>query len=275
MNPKGDVLPGRGLSLGLTMTILGIVVFVPLASIVLSLHGLTPEHFRTIILAPRTLASLRLTFCASLVAACVDLFLGTFLAWTLARRRFAGRAFLEALVDIPFALPTAVSGLALADLYGTHGLIGHWVATFGIRIAYTPLGICTALTFVGLPFVVRTVQPVLAEMPPELDEASALLGAGPLRRLTHITLPLLAPAMLTGFALAAARGLGEYGSVIFIAGNIPGHTEIAPLLIITRLEEYNYQAASAIAVVLLLTSFTMLLLINLAQRSITHARTAL
>jgi sulfate transport system permease protein len=261
MHLKGDVLPGRGLSLGLTMTILGIVVFVPLASIVLSLHGLTPERFRSIILAPRTLASLRLTVGASLVAACVDLFLGTFLAWTL--------------VDIPFALPTAVSGLALAGLYGTHGLIGHWIATFGIRVAYTPLGICTALTFVGLPFVVRTVQPVLAEMPPELDEASALLGAGPLRRLTHITLPLLAPAMLTGFALAAARGLGEYGSVIFIAGNIPGHTEIAPLLIITRLEEYNYQAASAIAVVLLLTSFAMLLLINLAQRSITYARTAL
>jgi sulfate transport system permease protein len=201
--------------------------------------------------------------------------LGSFLAWVLVRRNFVGRAFLEALVDIPFALPTAISGVTLATLYSVHGWAGRFLERFGVHVAYTPLGIGLALTFVGLPFVVRAVQPVLAEMPPELDEASALLGAGKAARFMRITLPLLVPSMLTGFALALARGLGEYGSVIFIAGNMPGRTEIAPLIIITRLEEYDYQAAAAIAVVLLVISFTVLYVINALQRSITRARTAL
>lgn len=257
------------------MAFLGVVVFIPLASIVLTLHGITPKHFANIIFTPRTLASLRLTFCASLAAACLDVLLGSFLAWVLARRRFAGRAILEALVDIPFALPTAVSGVTLAALYGAHGWIGRFLESHGIHVAYTPLGICLALTFVGLPFVVRAIEPVLADIPPELDEASALLGAGPARRFLGITLPLLLPSILTGFALALARGLGEYGSVIFIAGNMPGRTEIAPLVIITRLEEYDYQAASAVAVVLLLASFIVLLGINAFQRTITRVRTAL
>jgi sulfate transport system permease protein len=261
--------------LGITMAILGAAILVPLASVVLTLHGMTPSRFWAVICAPRTLASFRLTFGASLAAACLDVVLGSFLAWVLVRRKFVGRAFLEALVDIPFALPTAISGVTLATLYSIHGWAGRFLEGFGVHVAYTPLGIGLALTFVGLPFVVRAVQPVLAEMPPELDEASALLGAGKAARFIRITLPLLVPSMLTGFALALARGLGEYGSVIFIAGNMPGRTEIAPLIIITRLEEYDYQAAAAIAVVLLVISFTVLYVINAVQRSITRARTAL
>jgi sulfate transport system permease protein len=275
MKKTDDVIPGRGLSLGITMAILGAAILVPLASVALTLHGMTPSRFWGIICAPRTLSSFRLTFGASLAAACLDVLFGTFLAWVLVRRRFAGRAFLEAMVDIPFALPTAISGVTLATLYSIHGWAGRFLEHFGVHVAYTPLGIGLALTFVGLPFVVRAVHPVLAEMPPELDEASELLGAGPRLRFMRITLPLLIPSMLTGFALALARGLGEYGSVIFIAGNMPGRTEIAPLIILTRLEEYDYQAAAAIAVVLLVISFTVLFVINGVQRSITRARTAL
>lgn len=263
------------MSLGITLAIMGVAIFIPLMSVVLSLQGVTPTRLVSIILAPRTLAAFRLTFGASFIAALLDLVMGVFLAWVLVRRKFAGRALLEALIDIPFALPTAITGVTLATLYGTHGWAGQLLERFGVHVAYTQIGVCLALTFVGLPFVVRAVQPVLADLPKEIDEASALLGAGPVTHFRRITLPLLTPAILTGFALALARGLGEYGSVIFIAGNMPGRTEIASLIILTRLEEYDYQAAAAIAVVLLVTSFAMLLLINTLQRSMTKTRTAL
>jgi len=270
-----DIVPGRALSLGITLSVLGGAILIPLLCVVLTLRGMTPQQFFGVIFAPRTLASFRLTFGASFVAALLDLVMGSFLAWVLVRRRFSGKAVLEALVDIPFALPTAITGVTLATLYGSNGWAGRLLEHCGIQVAYTPLGIGLALTFVGLPFVVRTVQPVLADLPPELDEASALLGAGPVMRFVRVSLPLLVPAMMTGFALAFARGLGEYGSVIFIAGNMPGRTEIAPLVILTHLEEFDYQAAAAIAVVLLVVSFVMLFVINSLQRSITHARTAL
>ncbi|HEY0797497.1 MAG TPA: sulfate ABC transporter permease subunit CysT [Candidatus Baltobacteraceae bacterium] len=275
MKPVRDIVPGRALSLGITMTILALAILIPLASVVLTLQGMTPQSFLGVILAPRTLAAFRLTFGASLVAAILDLFMGSFLAWVLVRRRFPGHALMEALIDVPFALPTAISGVTLATLYGANGWAGSVLERAGIHVAYTPLGIALALTFIGLPFVVRTVQPVLAEMPPELDEASALLGAGPFMRFTRVSLPLLVPAMLTGFSLAFARALGEYGSVIFIAGNMPGRTEIVPLVILTHLEEFDYQSAAAIAVMMLVVSFAMLFVINTLQRSITRARTAL
>ncbi|HTV73393.1 MAG TPA: sulfate ABC transporter permease subunit CysT [Candidatus Acidoferrales bacterium] len=275
MKTPRDIVPGRALSLGITLSVLGGAILIPLLCVVLTLRGMTPQQFFGVIFAPRTLASFRLTFGASFVAALLDLVMGSFLAWVLVRRRFSGKAVLEALVDIPFALPTAITGVTLATLYGSNGWAGRLLEHCGIQVAYTPLGIGLALTFVGLPFVVRTVQPVLADLPPELDEASALLGAGPVMRFVRVSLPLLVPAMMTGFALAFARGLGEYGSVIFIAGNMPGRTEIAPLVILTHLEEFDYQAAAAIAVVLLVVSFVMLFVINSLQRSITHARTAL
>jgi sulfate transport system permease protein len=272
---KSDIVPGRALSLGITLAVLCAAILIPLACIVLTLQGMTPQQFLAVILAPRTLASFRLTFGASFVAALLDLVMGSFLAWVLVRRRFVGHTLLEALVDIPFALPTAITGITLATLYGANGWAGRILERAGIHVAYTPLGIGLALTFIGLPFVVRTVQPVLADLPPELDEASALMGAGPFVRFFRVSLPLLVPAMMTGFALAFARGLGEYGSVIFIAGNMPGRTEIAPLVILTHLEEFDYQAAAAIAVMLLIVSFAMLFVINTLQRSITRARTAL
>jgi sulfate transport system permease protein len=275
VNVPRDIVPGRALSLGITLSILCGAILIPLACVVLTLQGMTPQQFLDVVLAPRTLASFRLTFGASFVAALLDLVMGSFLAWVLVRRRFPGHMALEALVDIPFALPTAITGVTLATLYGANGWAGRVLEHVGVHVAYTPLGIGLALTFIGLPFVVRTVQPVLADLPPELDEASALLGAGPVMRFMRVSLPLLAPAMMTGFALAFARGLGEYGSVIFIAGNMPGRTEIAPLVILTHLEEFDYQAAAAIAVMLLIASFVMLFVINSLQRSITRARTAL
>ena len=275
MKSTSDIVPGRALSLGITLAVLCAAILIPLACIVLTLQGMTPQQFLGVILAPRTLASFRLTFGASFVAALLDLVMGSFLAWVLVRRRFVGHTLLEALVDIPFALPTAITGVTLATLYGANGWAGRVLENAGIHVAYTPLGIGLALTFIGLPFVVRTVQPVLADLPPELDEASALMGAGPFMRFFRVSLPLLVPAMMTGFALAFARALGEYGSVIFIAGNMPGRTEIAPLVILTHLEEFDYQAAAAIAVMLLIVSFAMLFVINTLQRSIIRARTAL
>ncbi len=269
---RHEAIPGRGLALGTTLTLLTLVVLVPLAAIVATLQGLTPERFLAVAGSPRTLAAYRLTFGAALCGSAIDLVAGTFVAWVLVRYRFPGRNVLDAVVDVPFALPTAVTGIALATLYGAHGWAGEALAQFGWRVAYTQLGVGLALTFVGFPFVVRTVQPVIASLPIEYAEAAASLGAGKGEAFRRVTLPLIFPAMLTGFALALARGLGEYGSVIFISGNMPGRTEIAPLLIVSHLESFDYQGAAAIATVLLLSSFLLLLAINALQRRIAVVR---
>ena len=211
------------------------------------------------------LASYRLSFGASFLAALINLFFGLLVAWVLVRYQFWGKRFVDALVDLPFALPTAVAGIALTAIYAPNGWIGHWLAPLGIKVAYTQLGVFVALTFIGLPFIVRTVQPVLEDFDPEIEEAAASLGANRWQTFWRVTLPMLRPALLTGFALAFARALGEYGSVIFIAGNMPMKTEITPLLIITKLEEFDYPGATAIAVVMLVASFVLLLAINLLQ----------
>jgi sulfate transport system permease protein len=272
---RRDLIPGRSLALGITIALVGAVVVLPLATLVLALHGVSPATFAGAIFTPRALAAIRLTFGAALAASVIDLVVGLFIAWVLVSYRFPGRAALDALVDIPFALPPAVTGITLATLYGAHGAFGGWLEAHGLHIAYTRIGIGVALTFVAFPFVVRTLQEPLAQMPVALTEAAASLGAGGLAIFRRVTLPLLAPALLTAFALALARALGEYGSVIFIAGNMPGRTEIAPLLIVTRLEEYDYTGAAAIAVVLLAISFAILLAINGFARRMTLARTAL
>jgi sulfate transport system permease protein len=270
-----DTIPGRPLALGTTLALVAAVVVVPLGALVLALHGVSAAAFASAVLAPRALAAFRLTFGSALAASALDLLVGLFIAWILVRYRFPGRAGLDALVDIPFALPPAVTGITLAVLYSSHGAFGSRLEALGIHAAYTQLGIGIALTFVAFPFVVRTVQEPLAQLPAALGEAAASLGASEWTAFVRVTLPLLAPALLTAFTLALARTLGEYGSVIFIAGNIPGHTEIAPLLIVTRLEEYDYVGAAAIAVVLLAISFAMLLAINGFQRRMTLARTAI
>jgi sulfate transport system permease protein len=261
--------------LATTLTLVAAVVVVPLGALLLALHGVTATTFANAVLAPRALAAFRLTFGAAIAASIVDLAAGLFVAWVIVRYRFPGRAALDALVDIPFALPPSVTGIALALLYSGHGAFGGWLEAHGFHVAYTPLGICIALCFVAFPFVVRTVQEPLTQLPAALSEAAASLGAGEWTIFVRVTLPLIAPALLTAFTLALARTLGEYGSVIFIAGNIPGHTEIAPLLIVTRLEEYDYVGAAAIAVVLLAVSFAMLLAINGFGRRMTLARTTL
>jgi sulfate transport system permease protein len=267
-----DIVPGRALALGTTLALVSLVVIIPLAGVVLSLNGITPERLLQAVASPRALAAFRLTLLASLAAALIDLVVGTFVAWILVRYHFFGRPFLDALVDVPLAIPTAVSGITLATLYGGRGLIGSWLEPHGIHIAYTTLGIGLALVFVGFPFVVRTVQPVLSEIPQDLEEAATSFGASSFVTIVRVIFPLVLPAMLTGFALSLARALGEYGSVVFIAGNLPGKTEIAPLLIITRLEEYDYQGASAVATVLLIVSFAMLLGINALQHRFSLAR---
>jgi len=268
------MIPGRGVALGITMAVISIVVLVPLAAIVLSLAGITPQGFLAIAFSPRALAAYRLSLGAALVASAIDVVAGGFIAAVLVRYPSAGMRFLDALVDVPFALPTAVTGITLATLYGPHGWVGSWLAQHGIAVAYTPAGIVLALAFVGLPFVVRTVQPIIATLPREFGEAAASLGAAPLTVLRRVTLPLLAPALLTGFALAFARTIGEYGSVIFIAGNMPGKTEIAPLIIVTRLEEYDFSGAAAVAIVSLVVSLALLVAINELQRRLIDARTA-
>jgi sulfate transport system permease protein len=272
---RRETIPGRPLLLGTTLTLVAAVVVLPLAALVCSLHGVSAATFANAVLAPRALAAFRLTFGAALAASGVDLLAGLFVAWILVRYRFPGRAALDALVDIPFALPPSVTGITLATLYSVHGAFGSWLEAHGIHVAYTQLGIGVALTFVAFPFVVRTVQEPLSQLPAAFSEAAASLGASEWIIFVRVTLPLLAPALLTALTLALARTLGEYGSVIFIAGNIPNHTEIAPLLIVTRLEEYDYVGAAAIAVVLLGVSFAMLLAINGFQRRMTLARTAL
>ena len=256
------VLPGFGLALGITLSYLALIVLIPLSATFLKAASLSWDGFVNAVTAPRVLASYRLTFGAALIAALINAVFGLIVAWVLVRYRFAGRRFVDALVDLPFALPTAVAGIALTALYSTNGWIGQWLAGFGIKVAFTPLGVIVALTFIGLPFVVRTVQPVLEEFDRGVEEAAAVLGASRWQTFTRVILPALLPALVTGFTMAFARAVGEYGSVIFIAGNIPLVSEITPLIIITKLEQYDYAGATAVACVMLVISFVLLLAIN-------------
>ena len=262
---KRVVLPGFGLSLGITIVYLSLIVLIPLSAAFIKTASLTWPAFWNIVTAPRVLASYRLTFGASFAAALVNVVFGFVVAWVLVRYRFTGRKIVDALVDLPFALPTAVAGIALTGLFATNGWFGSLLAPLGIKVAFTPLGVFVALTFIGLPFVVRTVQPVLESLPRELEEAATTLGASRFDTFRRVVLPVALPALMTGFALAFARAIGEYGSVIFIAGNMPMVSEITPLLIITKLEQYDYTGATAIAVVMLVVSFVLLLAINLLQ----------
>jgi sulfate transport system permease protein len=259
------VLPGFALSLGLTIVYLSLIVLIPLSAAFIKTASLTWPAFVDIVTAPRVLASYRLTFGASLGAALVNVVFGFVVAWVLVRYRFPGRKLVDALVDLPFALPTAVAGIALTGLFAANGWFGSLLAPLGVKVAFTPLGVFVALTFIGLPFVVRTVQPVLESLPRELTEAATTLGASRFDAFRRVVLPVVLPALMTGFALAFARAVGEYGSVIFIAGNMPMVSEITPLLIITKLEQYDYTGATAIAVVMLVASFLLLLAINALQ----------
>jgi sulfate transport system permease protein len=262
---RHSVLPGFGLSLGFTLFYLGLIVLVPLSAAFIKTAALSWDAFWGAVSSPRVVASYRLTFGAAFLAALINAVFGLLVAWVLVRYRFPGRRLADALVDLPFALPTAVAGIALTALYAPGGWIGSLLEPWGIKVAFTPLGVLVALTFIGLPFVVRTIQPVLEDLEPEFEEAAATLGANRLQIFTRVILPTLVPALLTGFALALARAIGEYGSVIFIAGNIPMVSEITPLLIITKLEQYDYRGATALAVVMLLISFALLLAVNLLQ----------
>jgi sulfate transport system permease protein len=256
------VLPGFGLTLGTTLLYLSLIVLIPLSALLFKTLSLSAEQFWAAVASPRVLASYRLTFGASLIAASVNAFFGLVIAWVLVRYAFPGKRVVDALVDLPFALPTAVAGISLAAIYAPNGVIGRWFAPLGIQLAFTPLGVVLALVFIGLPFVVRTVQPVLEDAERELEEAAACLGANRWQTFRHVVLPAILPALLTGFTLAFARAIGEYGSVIFIAGNMPMVSEITPLLIITKLEQYDYAGATAIALTMLVISFALLLLIN-------------
>jgi sulfate/thiosulfate transport system permease protein len=260
-----SVLPGFGLTMGFTLLYLSLIVLIPLSGLFLKSATISwPEFWKTVT-DPRVVASYRLTFGASLVGALINAVFGLIVAWVLVRYSFPGKRIVDALVDLPFAMPTAVSGIALTMIYSQNGWIGHLLKPLGIKVAYTPLGVIVALTFIGLPFVVRTLQPALEDMETGVEEAAASLGASRWQTFIKVILPMIFPALLTGFALAFARALGEYGSVIFISGNLPMKTEITPLLIVIKLEEYHYAQAAAIAVVTLLASFAVLLLINLVQ----------
>lgn len=259
------VMPGFGLSLGFTVFYLALIVLIPLSAVFLKTFTMTWEAFWSAVTSDRVMASYRLTFGASLIAATINVFFGGVVAWVLVRYQFPGKRIVDALVDLPFALPTAVAGITLTALYSSNGWIGRYLEPLGWKVAFTPVGVVVALTFIGLPFVVRTVQPVLEDAERELEEAAASLGANSLQIFTKVIFPGIFPAMLTGFALAFARATGEYGSVIFIAGNMPMVSEITPLFIITKLEQYDYAGATAIAVVMLIASFLMLLTINLLQ----------
>ncbi len=260
-----SVLPGFGVSLGITCTYLSLMVLLPLATIFTRTTDLSWTQFWATVTNPRVLASFRVTFGASFVAALVNTVFGLLVAWVLVRYRFPGRRLVDAMVDLPFALPTAVAGISLTTLYAGNGWIGRYLEPLGIKVSYTWLGITVALIFIGLPFVVRTVQPVLDDLEVEVEEAAASLGAHRWQTFTRVVLPSVAPALLTGFALAFARAVGEYGSVVFISGNMPMKTEIIPLLIITKLEQYDYAGATAVALVMLVASFLLLLAINLLQ----------
>ncbi len=261
-----SVIPGFGLTFGITLTWIALIVLIPIAALILKASSLSVEQFASILLADRTLNALKLSFGLAFIAAVINVVFGLIVAWALTRYRFPGRRLADAIVDIPFALPTAVAGIALSSLYAPKGWLGGFLAPLGIKVAFTPLGILIALIFVGLPFVVRTVQPVLSDLDPEIEQAAASLGASRWQTVTKVILPSLLPAILTGFALAFARAIGEYGSVIFIAGNLPNVSEIAPLLIVIRLEEFRYADATAIATLMLVVSFVMLLIINRLQR---------
>ncbi|MBU3666995.1 MAG: sulfate ABC transporter permease subunit CysT [Rhodocyclaceae bacterium] len=262
---KQSVIPGFGVTLGFTLAYLGLIVLIPLSAVVWKTTDLTLAQFWATVTEPRIVASLRLSFAASLIAAAVNACFGLILAWMLVRYRFPGKKIVDTLVDLPFALPTAVAGIALTAIYAKNGWLGQYLEPLGIKVAFTPLGIMVALIFIGLPFVVRTVQPVLEDLDKEIEEAAASLGANRAQTVFKVVLPIILPALLTGFALAFARAVGEYGSVIFIAGNLPMVSEIAPLMIITKLEQYDYAGATAIAVVMLFFSFILLLLVNTLQ----------
>ena len=266
MRPRSrSVLPGFGLSLGITCTYLSLLVLLPLATVFTRTAELSSSEFWNTITDPRVLASFRVTFGASLVAALINTVMGLLVAWVLVRYRFPGRRVVDAMVDLPFALPTAVAGIALTTLYASSGWVGRYLEPLGIAVSYTGVGITLALIFIGLPFVVRTVQPVLDDLEVAVEEAAASLGARRWQTFTRVVFPAIAPALLTGFALAFARAIGEYGSVVFISGNMPMKTEIVPLLIITKLEQYDYAGATAVALVMLDASFALLLAINLLQ----------
>jgi sulfate/thiosulfate transport system permease protein len=260
-----SVLPGFGLSLGITCTYLSLMVLLPLATVFTRTSELSASQFWAIVTDPRVVASYRVTFGASFAAALVNTVFGLLVAWVLVRYRFPGRKLVDAMVDLPFALPTAVAGIALTTLYASNGWIGSFLEPAGIKVSYTWIGITVALIFIGLPFVVRTVQPVLDDLEVEVEEAASSLGAHRWQTFSRVVFPTVAPALLTGFALAFARAIGEYGSVVFISGNMPMKTEIVPLLIITKLEQYDYAGATAVALVMLVASFTLLLAINLLQ----------
>lgn len=265
MSRQSRVIPGFGLSLGFTISYISILVIIPLSAVFLKSVGVGWDGFWEILASERISYSLKLSFATALIAAAINVVFGLLLAWCLVRYSFPGKKIVDAFIDLPFALPTAVAGIALTALYSKNGWIGQYLEQLNIQVAYTPIGITIALIFIGIPFVVRTVQPVLADIETELEEAASALGANRYQTVTKIILPILLPSLLTGFALAFARGVGEYGSVIFIAGNQPYQTEIAPLLIISRLEEYDYPGATTIAVVMLVISFLFLLVINLLQ----------
>ena len=265
ISKQKNILPGFGLSLGLTLVYLGFFALIPLAALFLKASSLSWSEFWKVILAPRTLAAYRLSFGASLTSALLNSVFGFLVAWVLVRYQFFGKKLIDSLVDLPFALPTAVAGISLTAAYSSKGWIGRYLEALGMKVVFTPLGIVIALTFIGLPFVVRTLQPVLEDMETEMEEAAASLGANRWQTFIRILFPNLFPALLTGFALAFARALGEYGSVVFISGNRPMRTEIVPLLIMTQLEQYDYAGAVAIGVAMLVISFTLLFTINLLQ----------
>jgi sulfate transport system permease protein len=259
------VLPGFGLTMGYTLAYLGLVVLIPLSLLFLKAASLSWEQFCEVTTNPRVLAAYRLSFSAALLAGLINTVFGLLVGWVLTRYSFPGKRLVDGLVDLPFALPTAVAGIALTAVYSQNGWIGRYLEAAGVKVAFAPLGIVVALTFIGLPFVVRTIQPVLQDLEKQVEEAAATLGANRWQTFRRIILPHVRPALITGFALAFARGLGEYGSVVFISGNMPMSTEIAPLLIMTKLEQYDYAGATAIAAVMLIVSFFMLLVINVWQ----------
>lgn len=261
-NLRQNILPGFNLSLGFTIFYLSLIVLIPLSAAFIKTTELSLSEFWAVVSAPRVVASYQLTFGASLIGALINAVFGLLTAWVLVRYTFPGKKIIDALVDLPFALPTAVAGIALTAVYAGNGWIGQWLETFGIKVAFTPIGVIVALTFIGLPFVVRTVQPVLEDLEAETEEAAASLGANRWQTFSKIIFPAIWPALLTGFSLAFARAIGEYGSVIFIAGNVPFVSEITPLIIITKLEQYEYASATAVAVVMLVISFLLLFAIN-------------
>ncbi|HUA34694.1 MAG TPA: sulfate ABC transporter permease subunit CysT [Candidatus Binataceae bacterium] len=266
MKRRDRVLPGFGLTLGYTMLYLSIVVLIPISTIFFKAASLSWIQFWTVVLAPRAIAAYKLSFGAALAGGLIDSVFGFVVAWTLVRYEFPLKRLIDVMVDLPFALPTSVAGITLTSLYASNGWIGAWLEPLGVKVAYTPLGIVVALTFVGLPFTVRTLQPVLEDLDKEYEEAAATLGANRLQTFLKVILPALVPAQLTGFALAFARELGEYGSVVFISGNMPFRTEVVPLLIMSKLEQFDYAGATAIAVVMLIIAFSILLLVNGLQK---------